>query len=156
MIEQDLSQLHIGLLHQFKVLDYNRFLKAKVQNKYPSTLQLLINQIIPQKELSEDIYQLFNSQNSTMTKILSKLDFILTENYYQGVSPYQVSIHFLKLVRGMILEGYPQALTFVFSVIWTYGFYIEEKRLEEILKEVSMPPSQSGKKQLMKMTSEPG
>ena len=54
----------------------------------------------------------------------------------------------------MIIDGYPAHLSFVFSVIWTYGFSIEDKQLEEIFKELGAPDLQLSKTKLVRMPSE--
>lgn len=59
-------------------------------------------------------------------------------------------------MKSMIDQGYGQVVSFVFAIIWTYGFSIEENRLEDILKDITMPEFQTGIPKLVKLTSEPG
>ena len=119
---------------------------------------MLLPQITSYQEIEEDIYQLLNTASSLPAKIISKLEILLAENQSPASSPYQLAIHFIQLLQGMLSHSYPPALSFVFSVIWTYGFYIEDKQLENIFKELSIPDLQTNKNKskLVRMPSEPG
>lgn len=56
MIEQDLSQLHIGLLHHFKLLDFTRILRQNNSLKSLSTVQSHLPYIVSKADIAKEIY----------------------------------------------------------------------------------------------------
>lgn len=81
---------------------------------------------------------------------------LISENYFYGVSAHQLAIHFLQLMKSMIEQGYGQIVSFIFAIVWVYGFSIDESRLEDILKDITMPEFQTGIPKLVRLGSEPG
>lgn len=115
------------------MIDYSRMLREKVKNS-TLALQLMIFQILNYQQTELDIVHLLGNSTSLPAKIIAKIESVLSESQYIGASPYQLAIHFLQLLIPMIEAGYNQGLAFIFCIVWTYGFSIEEKRLEEIFK----------------------
>lgn len=73
MIEQDLSQLHVGLLHHFKLLDFTRVLRQNTPTKNLSAVQTHLPCIISKADIAQDIYELINTPHSVPAKIISKV-----------------------------------------------------------------------------------
>jgi hypothetical protein len=48
----------------------------------------------------------------------------------------QLYINFAKIIKIMLAEEYEFNVAFLFSVVWSFAFSLEEKRIEEIVKQV--------------------
>jgi hypothetical protein len=47
MIEQDLAQLHLGLVHRLRLVDFGRMLREGVEVRQPNAVQLLLAHVVP-------------------------------------------------------------------------------------------------------------